>query len=75
MPQNKRKENKMNEITVAELKAKLQKAIEELDCLDDNAKVVTSCNTYGMYGHILEIPQIGFVDIMNIKTEDEDEED
>lgn len=75
MPQKNRKENKMNEITVAELKAKLQRAIEDLDCMDDNAKVVTSCNTYGMDGHILEIPQIGFVDIMNIKTEDEDEED
>ena len=75
MPQNNRKENQMNEITVAELKAKLQRAIDDMDCMDDNAKVVTSCNTYGMYGHILEIPQIGFVDIMNIKTEDEDEED
>lgn len=65
----------MDKITVAELKAKLQKAIEELDCLDDNAKVVTSCNTYGMQGHILEIPRIGFVDIMNIKTEDDDEDE
>ena len=74
MPQNKRKENKMNKITVAELKAKLQRAIDDLDGMEDNAKIATQCNTYGMYGYVLEVPSVGFVNILNIETE-EDEED
>ena len=69
-----RKENKMNKITVAELKAKLQRAIDDLDCMEDNAKVATQCNNYGMYGYLLEIPSVGFVNILNIKTEENEED-
>lgn len=68
------KEKKMDKITVAELKAKLKRAIEDLDEMEDNAKIATQCNNYGMYGYILEVPTVGFVNILNIETE-EDEED
>lgn len=63
----------MNTVTVAQLKEKLKRAIEDLDCMDDNAKIATQCNTYGMYGYILEIPSVGFVNILNIKTEEGEE--
>lgn len=65
----------MDKITVSELKAKLEQALENLECYEDNDVVSTSCNTYGMRGWVLEVPRIGFVNIMDIEVEEQDEEE
>ena len=65
----------MNKITVKELKAKLQEALDNLEYEDDDAEIVTSCNTYCMYGWVLEIPSIGFVDIMGVHVKDKEEDE
>lgn len=62
----------MDKITVKELMEKLQEALDSLEYEEDDAKVVTNCNTYGMRGWILEIPRIGFVDIRDLSVESED---
>ena len=62
-------------IKVKQLKEKLQEAIKKLDELDEDAKLVTSPNTYGMYGWVLEVPHTGFINIMEPEQEEDDEDE
>ena len=58
--------------TVNNLREILQDALSTLEDYDDNAVVRTSCNTYGMYGRILEVPG-GFVALDDLEIDDAEE--
>ena len=64
----------MGNVKVRYLKGKLQEALDRLEEYDEDANVCYQCNTYGMYGWILEIPNIGFVNIMEIEVEEKDKD-
>lgn len=65
----------MNNVKVKYLKEKLKEALDRLEEMDENANVCYQCNTYGMSGWVLEIPHKGFVNIMEVEAEEEDEEE
>lgn len=67
-------------ITVADLKEKLQGVIDELEeCYDDDDKIRMVSNTYflGNANMFLGIAGYngGYINLSNIETEDDDEED
>lgn len=67
----------MNKITIAELRARLQEALNELEDYEDNDIVCTVSNTYFIKSdYFLSLGRSGFCPLFNIKIEsDNDDED
>ena len=61
-------------VRAGKLRAVAKRILEQLEGWDDEDMVETRCNTYGMYGTILETSE-GFVDPWDLRLCDEDEED
>ena len=59
-------------MTVQDLKSRLERIINELNCYDDEEEVRVSCNTYGMsnYGKGFLACREGFIDLSNPVGED-----
>lgn len=62
-------------IKVSKLKEKLQEAIDKLNEYPEDEELATSCNTYCMSGWVLGIPSVGFINIQDIRSEKEVEQD
>lgn len=60
-------------MTVKELKEFFKEQIEKLDRFDDETKVPTSSNTYGMVGNFLALED-GFIGIDDLESELEESE-
>lgn len=59
--------------TVNDLREILEDALSTLEDYDGNEVVRTRCNTYGMYGRILEVPN-GFVALDDLEIDDPEED-
>lgn len=60
-------------MTVKELKEFFKEQIEKLDRFDDETKVPTSCNTYGLVGEYIAFHD-GFIGIDDLESELEESE-
>ena len=60
--------------TVNDLREILNDALSELEDYDGDETIRTRCNTYGMYGRILEVPG-GFIALDDLKIEGHEEDD
>lgn len=64
-------------VRAGKLRAVAKRILEQLEGWDDEEMVSTRCNTYGMYGTILETSE-GFVDPWDLRPvldEEEEEEE
>ena len=59
-------------IEVRLLKEILEEILDELEMYDDNDLIKTSCNTYGLSSHFISLGSNGFVDLYDIRVEEEE---
>ena len=59
-------------IEVRRVKEILEDALNELESYDDNDLVKTSCNTYGLSSHFISLGSNGFLDLFDIRVEEEE---
>ncbi len=66
-------------VTVGDMREIAESILEQLDGYEDDCKVHTRCNTYGMNSTIIEVQSWcddgGFVDYTDIQLEDEMEDE
>ena len=66
-------------VTVGDMREIAESILEQLDGYEDDCKVHTRCNTYGMDSTIIEVQSWrddgGFIDYTDIIIEDDDEDE
>ena len=60
-------------IEVRRIKDILEEALNELEMFDDDDLVKTSCNTYGLSSRFISLGRDGFLDLYDIRVEENDE--
>lgn len=56
---------------IEDLKNYLQELLEALENIDDEIELEIYTNTYGLYGMLLSIPSVGYIDLDELKEEGE----
>ena len=56
---------------IEDLKNYLQELLEALENIDDEKELEIYTSTYGLYGMLLSIPSVGYIDLDELKEEGE----